>query len=99
MYYVIISEDNNNSLPIRLKSREAHLDRLKKLISNGKLLIAGPNPSIDAENPGVSGFSGSVIIAEFESLNDAKLWAKHDPYVKAGVYSKVTVKPFKKVLP
>jgi hypothetical protein len=99
MYYVIISEDNNNSLSLRLKTREAHLNRLKKLISNGELLIAGPNPSIDAENPGISGFTGSIIIAEFESLTDAELWAKNDPYVKAGVYSKVTVKPFKKVLP
>ena len=99
MWYAIISEDVENSLPLRAKAREAHLDRLRSLVQEGRLLIAGPHPFIDAENPGSAGFSGSLVVAEFQSLEDAQDWADVDPYVEAGVYAKVTVKPFKCVLP
>lgn len=99
MYYAIISEDVENSLPLRKEARPAHLERLETLKAEGRLLIAGPNPAIDAEDPGPEGFSGSMVIAEFPSLEDAKAWANADPYVAAGVYQSVTVKPFKKVLP
>ncbi|SEO70176.1 YciI family protein [Aquisalimonas asiatica] len=99
MYYAIISEDVENSLPLRKEARPAHLERLEALKAEGRLLVAGPNPAIDAEDPGPEGFSGSMVIAEFASLEDAKTWANADPYVAAGVYQSVTVKPFKKVLP
>lgn len=99
MFYVIIAEDKPNSLQKRLESRPEHLERIKQLHSEGRLLLAGPHPSIDAEDPGEAGFSGSLIVAEFDSLEDAKLWADTDPFVKAGVYEKITVKPFRKVLP
>jgi len=99
MYYVIIGEDVADSLEKRLSARPAHLERLHKLQDSGRLLLAGPCPSIDNEDPGPAGFSGSVIVAEFESLDDAKIWADADPYIEAGVYKAVTVKPFKKVLP
>ena len=99
MYYTIIGEDIPQSLEKRLAARPAHLERLHKLQDSGRLLLAGPCPSIDNEDPGPAGFSGSVIVAEFESLEEAKTWADEDPYVKEGVYRAVTVKPFKKVLP
>lgn len=99
MFYVIYSEDVKNSLSLRLSVREQHIERLKNLQSEGRLLVAGPCPAIDDENPGVAGFTGSLIIAEFESLVAAQYWADQDPYISAGVYEKVTVKPYKKVLP
>ncbi len=99
MLYAIISEDVENSLEKRLKARPAHLERAQKLLAQGRLVVGGPHPAIDSEDPGPNGFTGSLIIAEFESLQAAKDWANDDPYVKAGVYRKVTVKPFKKVLP
>lgn len=99
MWYVIIGEDRADSLADRLAARPEHVARLKALLEEGRLLTAGPNPAIDAEDPGEAGFSGSVIIAEFASLEQAKAWADADPYIKAGVYENVTVKPFKKVLP
>ncbi|UJS23311.1 YciI family protein [Thiothrix winogradskyi] len=99
MLYVIIGEDVENSLAQRLAARPAHLERLHALRDAGHLLLAGPNPAIDSNDPGEAGFSGSVIIAEFDSLDAAQRWAEADPYVAAGVYQRVTVKPFKKVLP
>lgn len=99
MWYAIIAEDHPNSLENRLASREAHLQRLKDLQNQGRLLIAGPHPLIDSEDPGEAGFSGSLVVAEFPSLVDAKAWADDDPYIAAGVYAKVLVKPYKKVLP
>jgi uncharacterized protein YciI len=99
MWYSIVGEDVENSLEKRTMSRPAHLKRLLDLKNQGRLLIAGPQPSIDNEDPGPAGFTGSIIIAEFENLLVAKAWAESDPYVKAGVYSAVKVKPFKKVLP
>ena len=99
MYYAIISEDVENSLPKRQSARPKHLQRLESLQAQGRLLIAGPLPAIDSESPGDAGFSGSLVVAEFEDLNSAQTWADSDPYVEAGVYRKVTVKPFKKVLP
>ncbi|HIO91628.1 MAG TPA: YciI family protein [Leucothrix mucor] len=99
MYYAIISEDVEDSLEKRLTARPAHIERLQQLKAEGRLIIAGPHPTIDSEDPGSAGFSGSLIVAEFPSLKDAQAWADADPYIEAGVYSKVTVKPFKKVLP
>lgn len=99
MYYAIIAEDRDDSLEQRLKARENHLARLKQLQNEGRLLLAGPHPMIDSEDPGPAGFSGSLIVAEFDSLESAKAWADADPYIEAGVYSRVKVKPFKKVLP
>lgn len=99
MYYAIIAEDIPHSLEKRMAARPAHLDRLMLLKDEGRLLVAGPHPAIDSEDPGSAGFSGSLVIAEFASLNDAKEWANADPYVDAGVYASVTVKPYKKVLP
>lgn len=99
MYYAIISEDVENSLEKRKLARPAHLERLDALKNEGRLLIAGPHPAIDSEDPGSAGFSGSLVVAEFSSLDEAKQWADQDPYVSAGVYQKVLVKPFKKVLP
>ncbi len=99
MYYSIISEDIPNSLPLRIKARPEHLLRLEKLKEEGRLLVAGPNPALDTSEPGEAGFTGSVVIAEFESLEAAKAWANQDPYIKAGVYQSVQIKPFKKVLP
>jgi uncharacterized protein len=97
--YAIIAEDSEESLEQRLKNRSDHLQRLQQLQNQGRLLLAGPHPAIDAEDPGPAGFSGSLIVAEFDSLDSAKIWADEDPYIKAGVYARVTVKPFKKVLP
>lgn len=97
MYYVIFAQDNPNTLEKRLAVREKHLARLTQLQAENRLLTAGPNPAIDDENPGESGFTGSTVIAEFASLAAAKQWASEDPYVEAGVYGEVIVKPFKKV--
>lgn len=97
MYYVIFAQDIPNTLEKRLAVREKHLERLKQLQAEGRLLTAGPNPAIDDENPGEAGFTGSTVIAQFPSLEDAKAWAAVDPYVEAGVYGDVIVKPFKKV--
>lgn len=99
MLYAIISEDVDASLDKRLAVRPAHLERLTVLQNEGRLILAGPHPAIDSEDPGPVGFSGSLIVAEFPSLDDAQNWADADPYVVAGVYAKVTVKPFKKVFP
>jgi uncharacterized protein len=99
LFYAIISQDIANSLPLRKEARPAHVARLVALKDQGRLLIAGPHPAIDADDPGEAGFTGSLVIAEFESLDTAQAWADADPYVAAGVYEKVTVKPFKKVLP
>ncbi|GLX76832.1 hypothetical protein tinsulaeT_01720 [Thalassotalea insulae] len=99
MYYLIYSEDVENSLPLRMKVREKHLARLSQLQQQGRLLVAGPCPAIDSENPGDAGFTGSLVIAKFESLAQAQTWADTDPYISAGVYQRVTVKPYKKVLP
>ena len=99
MWYAIISEDIENSLTQRLAARPAHLQRLQELKDDGRLFVAGPHPAIDSLEPGEAGFTGSLVIAEFPSLADAQQWADADPYVAAGVYQQVTVKPFKKVLP
>ena len=99
MWYVIIGEDIVGSLELRMSAREAHLDRLKALVNQGRILVGGPMPAIDSNDPGDAGFTGSVIIAEFDSLTAAQEWANEDPYVKTGVFKHVTVKPFKKVLP
>lgn len=99
MWYAIISEDNENSLPLRATARNAHIERLRLLAAEARLLIAGPHPAIDAEEVGEAGFTGSLVVAEFDSLADARRWADEDPYVAAGVYRDVKVKPFKLVLP
>ncbi len=99
MLYAIISEDIPDSLSLRLTARPAHIARLQALQALGRLVLAGPHPAIDNNDPGNAGFTGSLIVAEFASLEDAKKWAQDDPYVVAGVYANVTVKPFKKVLP
>lgn len=99
MLYAVISEDVENSLPMRKETRPAHLARLEALKAEGRLLVAGPHPAIDSPDPGEAGFSGSLVVAEFDSLDEAKAWADADPYMAAGVYRKVTVKPFKAVLP
>lgn len=99
MLYAIVGEDRPNSLADRLAARPAHLERLKALQDEGRMIVAGPCPAIDSPDPGPAGFSGSIIIAEFSSLEAAKTWADADPYMAAGVYAKVTVKPFKKVFP
>ena len=99
MFYAIISEDVTDSLDKRLAARPAHLERLQQLKNEGRLLLAGPHPAIDSPDPGSAGFSGSLVVAEFDSLESAQAWADADPYVAAGVYAQVRVKPFKKVLP
>jgi len=99
MWYAIISEDIENSLEKRMQARPDHLQRLQQLKDHGRLLVAGPHPAIDSQEPGEAGFTGSLVIAEFNSLVEAQQWADADPYVAAGVYSKVVVKPYKKVLP
>lgn len=99
MFYAIICEDVADSLDKRLAARPAHVQRLQALQNEGRLLLAGPHPALDTENPGAAGFSGSLIVAEFSSLDEAKAWAAADPYIDAGVYAHVTVKPFKKVFP
>lgn len=99
MYYAVISEDVPNSLPLRQQARPQHLARLEALKQENRLLLAGPHPAIDVENPGDAGFTGSLVVAQFASLEEARAWADSDPYVSAGVYQKVIVKPFKPVLP
>lgn len=99
MFYAIIAEDIPNSLNKRLELRPTHLERLLELQKQGRLLLAGPHPNIDNEDPGEAGFSGSLIVAEFASLEEAKAWAKDDPFAIGGVYSEISVKPFRKVLP
>lgn len=99
MLYAIIAEDVPGALPRRLQARAAHLERLKALQDAGRLVMAGPHPAIDSEDPGPAGFSGSLIVAEFASREAAVAWAAEDPYATAGVYGRVTVKPFRKVLP
>ncbi len=99
MLYAIIAEDVTDSLEARLKTRPEHVGRLQVLQTEGRLVLAGPHPAIDTEDPGEAGFTGSLIIAEFDSLASAKSWADADPYIAAGVYKHVIVKPFKKVLP
>lgn len=99
MHYSIYAKDNKNSLEARQGARAAHLQRLQLLLEQGRLLAAGPHPAIDSAEPGAAGYSGSLIIAEFASLEDAQAWADADPYVVAGVYAGVEVKPFRKALP
>jgi uncharacterized protein len=99
MLYAIIGEDNPGSLNKRLAVRPAHLERIKGLQAEGRLILAGPFPAIDSPDPGPAGFSGSLIVAEFESLSAAQAWAGADPYATQGVFAEVTVKPFRKVLP
>jgi uncharacterized protein len=99
MWYAIEGHDGADVLARRMEARAAHLGRLVELRDSGRLLLAGPCPAIDAEDPGPAGFSGSIVIAEFPSLEDARLWADADPYIAAGVYSRVDVRPFKPVLP
>jgi uncharacterized protein YciI len=99
MLYAIIGQDVENSLPLRQSARPAHLQRLATLQDEGRLLLAGPFPSVDASDPGAAGFTGSLIVAEFDSLQVARDWAAADPYVAAGVYAQVDVRPFKQVFP
>ena len=99
MLYSIVGTDHEDSLTNRIQARPAHLERLQALQNQGRLVLAGPNPAIDSEDPGTSGFSGSLIVAEFGSLEEAETWAAEDPYVAAGVYAQVVVKPFKQVFP
>jgi len=99
MYYAILCEDIENSLALRKQARPAHLERISLLVEQGRLLVAGPHPAIDCEDPGEAGFTGSLIIAEFASLEEATSWADSDPYVIAGVFNRVVVKPYKVVLP
>jgi uncharacterized protein YciI len=99
MLYAIIGQDNEHSLERRRQIRSAHLARIQELQKNGHLVLAGPFPAIDTEDPGEMGFTGSLIVAEFPSLEAAQQWAKADPYMAAGVYTQVTIKPFKQVLP
>ena len=99
MLYAFISEDEPGTLEQRQASRPAHLQRLQQLRDEGRLILAGPHPAIDCEDPGAAGFTGSLVVAEFVSLEDAQRWADDDPYVSAGVYRRIVVKPFKKVLP
>ena len=99
MWYAVISTDVADSLQSRMNAREAHLERLKALMADDRLLLAGPHPAVDAEDPGEAGFSGSLVVVDFPSLQEARQWADDDPYVAAGVYESVVVKPFKHVLP
>lgn len=99
MWYVIHASDRENSLEARKMARPAHLARVQELMGQGRLLVAGPMPAIDSADPGPAGYSGSTIIAEFDSLEEAKLWASADPYVEAGVYADVDVRPFIRALP
>lgn len=99
MLYMILGEDAPGALDRRLAARPAHLRRIEELKSEGRLILAGPCPAIDSPDPGPAGFTGSLIVAEFPSLTDARTWAEADPYVVAGVFAGVTVKPFRKTLP
>ena len=99
MWYVIYSRDRENALDARLKARPDHLERVTRLVNEGRILLAGPRPAIDSPDPGPAGFEGSLIVADFDSLEEAKAWAESDPYVLAGVYQSVDVSPFIQVLP
>jgi len=99
MWYVIYSRDRPDSLDARLKARPEHLERIQALLNQGRLLLAGPRPAIDTEDPGPAGFQGSLVVARFDSLEDARAWAAADPYAAAGVYENVEVSPFRRVLP
>jgi uncharacterized protein YciI len=99
LLYAIISEDIEDSLGKRMSARPAHIKRLQALQGDGRLVLAGPHPAIDSDNPGEAGFTGSLVVAEFDNLQAAQQWADSDPYNDAGVYAQVTVKPFKKVFP
>lgn len=99
MHYAIMAEDRAGTLDKRMAARPAHVERLQALQAEGRLILAGPCPAIDSPDPGPAGFTGSLIVAEFASLAAAQTWADADPYIAAGVYEKVTIKPFKKVLP
>lgn len=99
MWYAIISEDVADSLERRKGAREAHLQRLRDLVRDGRVLAAGPHPAVDSDEPGTAGFTGSLVIVDFPSIAEARAWAESDPYADAGVYARVTVKPFKKVFP
>ena len=99
MWYALIAEDHPGTLDARLSARPAHLARLQALQAEGRLLLAGPHPAIDSEEPGPAGFTGSLVVAQFASLEEARAFADADPYVAAGVYARVTVKPFRRVLP
>lgn len=99
MWYAIISQDVENSLPLRQANRPGHIARLQELVDQGRLLVAGPHPAVDCESPGDAGFTGSLIIAEFDSLEAAQAWADADPYVVNGVHKSIKVKPFKQALP
>ena len=99
MWYVIYSKDRDNALEARLNARPDHLERVNALVDQGRILLAGPRPAIDSPDPGPAGMEGSLIVAEFDSLEEARAWAESDPYVLAGVYESVEVSPFIKVLP
>lgn len=99
MLYCIFGEDNDNSLDKRMQARPKHLERLNALKDQGRMVLAGPFPAIDSPDPGTAGFTGSMIVAEFESLAAAQAWADADPYIEAGVYKRVSVRPFKQTLP
>jgi len=99
MWYSIICKDKKDSLKLRLKTRESHLKRIRSLSENGRILIAGPNPAKDSEEPGQAGFIGSIIIAKFNSIEEAKEWAYEDPYMVAGVFDNIEIMPFKKIFP
>ena len=99
MLYAIMSEDVEDSNALRASARPEHIQRLQKLLQEGRLIMAGPHPAIDTEEPGAAGFTGSLVVAEFESQDTALAWADDDPYLKAGIYARVVVKPFKLVLP
>jgi len=99
MLYAVISQDAAGTLDKRLAARPQHLKRLEQLRDEGRLVLAGPPPAIDSDDPGPAGFTGSLVVAEFDSLEDARQWADTDPYLAAGVYEQLSVKPFKKVLP
>ena len=99
MLYAFISQDTADTLKKRMAARPEHVKRLEQLCDEGRLILAGPHPAIDSDDPGPAGFTGSLVVAEFDSLEDARRWANADPYLAAGVYEQTTVKPFKKVLP
>ena len=99
MLYAVIAQDLEHSLERRLEARPRHLERLEQLKADGRLILAGPHPAVDGEDPGSAGFTGSLVVAEFPDLDAARAWAEADPYVEADVYASVTVKPFKKVFP
>ncbi|MCH7831021.1 MAG: YciI family protein [Proteobacteria bacterium] len=99
MWYAIISEDREGSLKDRLAARAGHVARLEALRDEGRLLVAGPHPAVDSPDPGPAGFTGSLVIVDFDSVDEAKAWADLDPYIAAGVYRNVTVKPFNRILP